>query len=361
MTMATILTHVHPASPVAGIGERRRALHARPRSRQAPARTLGSDQHVDDRLVKISVLIATHQRPAALRAAVESLCNQTRPPDEVIIATWAGDTESYSVVQSLTKPQAPERPLPKLVSVVTTENTVLAKENTGMRAASGDVICFTDDDAVAHRDWIERLQHHYADTTVGAVGGRDIVIKEGRHVPTREVTRVGSLAWFGRLVGNHHEQTVGARDVDFLKGCNMSFRRDVLSPVDPCLVGTIPYGFEIDMGLTVRALGRRVVYEPEAQVDHYASSDMSARHAALARTTNHNQTYILLKHLSWPRKLVFLLYSFAIGDGNTIGLLRVPWLAWRAGWTSGELRAHFAGKVAGTRSYLRILREEHKR
>jgi len=311
--------------------------------------------------VKMSVVIATYQRPAALRAAVESLCNQTRPPDELIIAAGAGDTESLSVVQSLTRSQAPERPLPKLVSVVTTENTVSAKENTGMRAASGDVICFMDDDAVAHRDWIERLQHHYADATVGAVGGRDIVIKEGRHVPTREVTRVGRLAWFGRLAGNHHEQTVGVRDVDFLKGCNMSFRRDVLSPVDPCLVGTIPYGFEIDMGLTVRALGWRVVYDPEAQVDHYASSDMSARQPALARTTNHNQTYILLKHLSWPRKLVFLLYSFVVGDGGTIGLLRVPWLAWRRGWTSGELWTHFAGKVAGIRSYLRILREEHKR
>ncbi len=326
-----------------------------------PARTQGNSQHEEARLLKMSVVIATYQRPAALRAAVESLRNQTRPPDEVIIAAWGGDTESLSVVQSLTKSQAPERPLPKLVSVVATENTVLAKENTGMRAASGDVICFMDDDAVAHSDWIERLQRHYVDTSVGAVGGRDIVIKEGRGVPTREVTRVGSLAWFGRLIGNHHERAIGARDVDFLKGCNMSFRRDVLSPVDPRLVGTIPYGFEIDMGLTVRALGRRVVYDPEAQVDHYASSDMSARLAALARTTNHNQTYILLKHLSWPRKLVFLLYSLVIGDSNTIGLLRVPGLVLRRRWTPAELWPHFAGKIAGIRSYLRVLRQEHKR
>ena len=40
---------------------------------------------------------------------------------------------------------------------------------------------------------------------------------------------VGKLAWFGRLTGNHHLGVGGGREVDVLKGVNMSFRREAIA------------------------------------------------------------------------------------------------------------------------------------
>jgi GT2 family glycosyltransferase len=169
------------------------------------------------------------------------------------------------------------------------------------------------------------------------------------------------VRWFGRLIGNHHIGGAGVRHVDFLKGCNMSVRRNLVSPIDERLMGSVPYGFEIDLGLAVRNRGHLVVYDPEIVVDHYASSDMRSDQPALAKVSNHNQTYILMKHLPTLRQWAFLAYTFLIGDRNTIGLARVPLQCWPARWPGMTIRAHFDGKLAALatyRSWRRSSREE---
>lgn len=300
---------------------------------------------------RMSVIISTYNRLAALERAIGSLQRQTRPPDEIVVALWCGDTGTLAWVEALPAPTGgAEGPAP-VVPVLVDENTVLAKENAGMRAASGDILCFMDDDAIAYPDWLCRLERLYADPSVGGAGGRDIVWKRGQPSPAEPVGEVGQLRWFGRLIFNHHQIATGACDVDFLKGCNMSFRRDALRLIDRRLIGTTPYGFEIDVGLTARADGWRLVYDPETAVEHHSDTDMSAHNAAMAYVTNHNQTYALLKHLSPPRQLVFLLYTWLIGDRNSIGLLRVPLLVVSERWSAESLSAHFSGKLAGLRSY----------
>jgi GT2 family glycosyltransferase len=300
--------------------------------------------------VKVSVVIATYRRPDGLHAAVESLRRQTRVPDEIVIAMTTADRLTRPVVETLLREQNGGGHPPVIRVAAVREQSVAAKENAGIAIASGTIVCFMDDDAVARPDWIERLTRHFADSTVGAVGGRDVIWHADR-APERAVKDIGRLRWFGRILANHHQFATGVRDVEFLKGCDMGFRRDLLVPIDPQLVGLVPYGFEIDLGLTIRDRRHRVLYDPEASVDHFATSDMSAARADLAYITNHNQTYILLKHLPWVRRIAFLLYTFLVGDRNTIGLLRVPALVLGHGWSWDSVAGHFRGKVAGIRTF----------
>ena len=302
-------------------------------------------------LLNLSVMVATFARPALLRAALESLRAQSRLPHEVVVAAWTNDLPTVGLIQELQRdPRWSNGPI-RMALCVTTENTVVAKENAGLRLATGEIVCFMDDDAAARPDWLERIVAWYADPSVGAVGGRDVVQTGDRIVD--ELTReVGRVRWFGRLIGNHHKRSVGARDVDFLKGVNMSFRRALLPGIDERLAGPVPYGFEIDLGLQVRALGFRVVYDPAIVVDHYSMSDYRAS-GPMAWTVNHNQTYVLLKHLPGLRKFTFLAYTFVLGDRNTIGLMRVPFLIVRDRWPLAAITAHFRGKLAGVRTYAR--------
>ena len=308
--------------------------------------TIGERGH---RPASTAVAIATYARPGLLRNALRSLQTQTRPPDEVIVAAWAEDLPTIEVVQELRSDPARSSGKSRIELVVTTENTVTAKENAGIGLATGEIVCFMDDDAAARPDWLERICAWYEDPSVGAVGGRDVVHRDDQEFlePARDV---GRLRWVGRLIGNHHRGCVGARDVDFLKGVNMSFRRALLPSIDERLTGPVPYAFEIDLGLHVRALGYRVVYDPEIVVDHYPTTDIGAASPA-AWTVNRNQTYVLLKRLSLPRKLVFLAYTFLLGDRNTIGLARIPLLLVRDRWPAAAIRAHFSGKMAGVRAY----------
>ena len=46
------------------------------------------------------------------------------------------------------------------------------RENTGVALATGDIVAFLDDDAVAHAGWLTGLTRSYADPDVIGVGGR---------------------------------------------------------------------------------------------------------------------------------------------------------------------------------------------
>ena len=299
------------------------------------------------RNTKVTVSVATYARPALLLRAVHSVVGQLADGDELLVIAWSGDDESSHALKEVAA-------MDSVRVLRSADNTVVAKENAAIDLATGEIVCFMDDDAAARADWLDRIVAWYADPSVGAVGGRDVVRTGDRGLdePARDIGRV---RWYGRLIGNHHRLSSGTRDVDFLKGVNMSFRRALLPRIDERLAGPIPYGFEIDLGLHVRALGYRVVYDPAIVVDHYSTSDYTAS-GPIAWKVNHNQTYVLLKRLPSLRKFTFLAYTFLLGDRNTIGLLRVPFLIVRDRWTIAAIAPHFRGKLAGVRAYARSCR-----
>lgn len=143
--------------------------------------------------------------------------------------------------------------------------------NTGLEAATGDIVAFLDDDAFADRRWLEHLVAPYDDPRVVAVGGRI--------VPSWESDRP---AWFpeefdwviGCTYRGMPEDRAAVRNVI---GANMSFRRDVLARVggfSPELGRTAdaPLGDEeTEACIRARQLtpGSVVLYEPAAVVAHW--------------------------------------------------------------------------------------------
>ena len=157
-------------------------------------------------------------------------------------------------------------------SVVVDAPGVLTAMRAGARCAGGDYIGFVDDDAEAHQDWLERVMAHFADPSVGAVGGRDIVDPEPR---VRLQGDVGRITRFGKLVANHHLGAGPARDVDVLKGANMAFRRAAVAGhgFDTRLsgLGAQPHS-ELSICLPLRKRGLRLVYDPAIVVHHHPAS-----------------------------------------------------------------------------------------
>jgi len=296
----------------------------------------------------VSVIIPTNRRPQLLHNALLSLLKQTLKPDQVVVAASSEDELSRAELERWRNKFANAGIRLETPSV--SEDTMMARQNAAIAGATGNIVVFLDDDAAARNNWLERLLRHYDNPGVGAVGGRDVVWLDGVEY-AGPADRVGQVSWYGRLQGNHHKVS-SLQDVSFLKGCNMSYRRELVSKLDSRLRGTVAYAYEIDLGLQVRARGLRIIYDPEAAVDHYPSSDMNADVPALARVVNHNQTYVLLKRLPPLRRAGFAIYTVLVGDLNTIGILRVPWLRWRRHWSWATITAHWQGKREGFATYL---------
>lgn len=175
--------------------------------------------------------------------------------------------------------------------------------NAGLREASGEIVAITDDAAAPRHRWLERIESHFrADPEVGGVGGRGWV-----HGPEGVMTGsehiVGKVTWYGRLIGAHHLGVGGPREVDVLKGCNMSFRRSALDGVrlDRRLRGEgAQIHNELALSIRVRENGWKLLYDSEVEVDHYPS----VRHDKDKRRTyspeaqydiNYNQALALVR------------------------------------------------------------------
>jgi glycosyltransferase involved in cell wall biosynthesis len=108
---------------------------------------------------KVSVIIPTKNRRAALEETVCTLLAQTRMADELII-----------VDQSQTESLLQTSPL-SLKYIYNPEITGASQaRNEGMKQATGDVWLFLDDDVVLEPDFIEKLLAAYAPGVTGVSG-----------------------------------------------------------------------------------------------------------------------------------------------------------------------------------------------
>src|SRR6266851_1586652 len=163
--------------------------------------------------MELSVVIPTYQRSAELRRCLDGLAAQTRMPAEVLVMAHDDDARTWEVLSDAPK-DLPVRGIPR------DSAGVVAALNAALHTAVGELVAITDDDAVARPHWLERLERRFrADARLGGVGGRDMVHDAaGSGVGAEPV--VGVIRRYGRVIGNHHLGTGGARRVELLKGVN---------------------------------------------------------------------------------------------------------------------------------------------
>ncbi len=273
-----------------------------------------------------TVIIPTYRRPQDLARCLQALTQQINLPAEVIVVVRDQDADTWAMLETLKSLSLPLNP------VTVTVPGVIAAMNAGVAAATGDFIAFTDDDAAPHPDWLQRIEAHFlADDRIGGVGGRD-AIQRSEPWFHGERAIVGLLQWHGRLIGEHHRGIGAAREVDVLKGVNMSFRRQVFDDLrfDERLRGTgAQVHFEVVFCLTLRRKGWKLIYNPAILVDHYIAQrfDEDQREqfnrVAFANAV-HNETLALLEHLSLWQRLFFMLWVVVVGTLQAPGF--VQWI-----------------------------------
>lgn len=151
----------------------------------------------------LSVVVASANRPEMLTETLESLANQTRPPDELILST--------------TKPadvgDIPERLRP-FTRVITGPASSTRQRNAGIDAsgAACDAISFMDDDVELAPDYLAQVAKFFGDRPdVFAFSGHVADLPAGTRAEARRLLGIPSEASF-----------TGA---DGLYGCSMNVRR----------------------------------------------------------------------------------------------------------------------------------------
>jgi GT2 family glycosyltransferase len=250
--------------------------------------------------MKVSVLVPTFRRPADLMRCLAALQNQRRMPDEVVVVARRDDTATHECLRS----PAVTGTLPLRVALVDQPGQVAAL-NCGLDAVQGDIVAITDDDAAPHNSWVSRIGEAFErDPRLGALGGRDWVHEKGS-ILTGERLLVGKVRRSGRIIGNHHLGVGDAREVDLLKGANMSYRREAIRTIrfDERLRGAgAQVHNDMAFSMSVKNAGWKLVYDPRIAVDHYPAERFDddrrdAQTLAAVRNAAYNFHLILRDHL----------------------------------------------------------------
>jgi glycosyltransferase involved in cell wall biosynthesis len=223
-----------------------------------------------------SVIVCTHRRSAYLPGLLDALTRLDPRPDEVIIVdNDPGHLDCRDVVEAAGARYVRED-----------RRGLDNARTTGLAAAGGALVAFTDDDCVPASRWLADLDELFADDSVGAVTGPAFAYELGSPAQvrfereggfTRGALRRRWLDW--TTMSPASAAAAGA-------GANMVFRRDALEELDVAFPPELDAGTPTESGgdtyalYRILAAGWRVVYDPGTYVFHRHRPTPEALHRA---------------------------------------------------------------------------------
>lgn len=230
----------------------------------------------------ISVVVCTRDRAALLRESLDALRALDYPSVEIVVVDNAPATDETRTLL------ADEFPLFRYVR----EDApgLSHARNAGLRAATGSVVAFTDDDVIVDPQWLWAIAAGFARADdVGCVSG---VVPSGELRNEVQAYFDARVSWSKLTTGRIFRLSDPPDDLpmfpfcvgEFGTGANFAVRRDrtlALGGFDTALgAGTQTQGGEdLDMFLRILGDGQAIVVEPAALVWHRHRDDVNALRA----------------------------------------------------------------------------------
>ena len=206
-------------------------------------------------LPKISVVVCSYNGSQTIRECLDALQKVEYPDFEVIVVN-DGSTDNLAEIAS----DYPFR-------LISTPNRGLSSaRNTGMLAATGEIVAYLDDDAYPDPHWLQYLAYVFTTTNHAGVGGPNIPPKGDGMIAESVANAPGGPA---------HVLT-SDQIAEHIPGCNMAFRRDALLEVggfDPIYRAA---GDDVDLCWKIQAAGKTIGFHPSAVVWHHRRNSVKA-------------------------------------------------------------------------------------
>jgi len=286
---------------------------------------------------------------AFIGAALESVDNQTYPPEEIIVVDDGSTDESMDIVKRF----------PQVRVISHSRNYgIAAARNTAWENATGDIVAFIDADTTVHPRLLETLAGCYCASDIAGAGGRAIeMIQNNRYDRWRK--EVLFQDWGENYSLNAH----------FLFGICSSYRKNILNKLGGFDTFFKVSGEDMDFSFRVNQAGFRLVYHPDAIVYHLRADDrrsiekMTYRHCYGGFLAQRKNRYFrnkmpLIRSMSLFLKQVFLT-GIASGDIAFAFLsIALHFTVFRA-WIDSQQK-YALQRSGSSRQQRRLLWEGHK-
>lgn len=239
---------------------------------------------------RISVVVCTYNGERTIRDCLEGLAALDYPNYEVIVVNDGSTDNTAAIVQEFG------------FRLINTENRGLSSaRNTGMEAATGEIIAYTDDDARPDTHWLAYLAAAFTNKKYAAVGGPNIA-------PPGD----GLIAdCVSNAPGGPVHILLSDCEAEHVPGCNLAVRTAILREIggfDPIYRAA---GDDVDVCWRLRERGWMLGFSPAAMVWHHRRNSIRAYwkqqvgygKAEALLEKKWPEKYNSLGHLTWNGRL----------------------------------------------------------
>ena len=205
---------------------------------------------------KASVVVATYNGGRTLHNCLESLTRLNYPDYEVILVD-DGSTDRTPEIAKL---------FPSVRYVRQANLGLSAARNTGIRAARGEIVAFTDDDCRADEDWLYYLVGDLLQGDLAGIGGHNFLPPEDSCVAAAVVVSPGGPA----------HVMLTDQEAEHIPGCNMAFFKWALEEVGLFNPIYRKAGDDVDLCWRLQEHNFKIGFSPAAFVWHYRRSTVKA-------------------------------------------------------------------------------------
>ncbi len=197
---------------------------------------------------RISVVVCSRNGARTLAECMDGLGRVVYPDFEVILVDDGSTDDTAAIGHAYG------------VQVISTENRGLSSaRNTGMQAATGEIVAYIDDDVIPDPDWLTYLAATFLSADYAAVGGPNIAPPGDGRV----------AACVANAPGNPTHVLLSDREAEHLPGCNMAVWADCLRAVGGFDPRFRVAGDDVDLCWRLQGQGWRLGFSPGAMVWHH--------------------------------------------------------------------------------------------
>jgi O-antigen biosynthesis protein len=226
---------------------------------------------------RVSVVVCSCNGASTLGDCLDGLLRLDYPDYEVIVVN-DGSTDATAKIAA----DFPFR-------LINTGNCGLScARNTGLRAATGEIVAYIDDDARPDPDWLKYLASTLSEDHWAAVGGPNLTPPDDSAVAD----------CVGNAPGGPMHVLQSDREAEHIPGCNMAFRRSVLRELGGFDDQFHCAGDDVDICWRLQERGMKVGFNPAAVVWHHRRSSVRG---FLRQQSTYGKAEALLER-KWPER-----------------------------------------------------------
>ncbi len=206
---------------------------------------------------RVSVVVASYNGAATLRACLQSLERLNYPDFEVILVDDGSTDETESIAALFPSVRYFRQDQNRGLSVA---------RNVGITASTGEIVAFTDSDCRADEDWLRYLVGDLLNSRCAGIGGHNFLPPDDS--PTAACVMVSP--------GGPAHVMLTDRVAEHIPGCNMAFYRwalDSIGGFDPMFWKA---GDDVDVCWRLQQRGYRLGFSPAGFVWHYRRNTVRA-------------------------------------------------------------------------------------